>query len=90
MPNHAHVLLTMCGEWSPIEVAGSWKKYSARRIDRLLGISGAFWQEEGFDHLVRGPNSFERMRRYVWDNPASAGIGDWPWIGGDGSVPPEW
>ncbi len=90
MPNHAHVLLTLCDEWSPIEVAGSWKKFSSRRINVVLGVSGSFWQEEGFHHLVRGPNSFARVRRYIWDNPASAGVCDWPWIGGDGNLPQGW
>ena len=90
MPNHAHVLLTMCDEWSPIEVAGSWKKYSGRRINEILGRRGGFWQEEGFDHLVRGPNSFARTRQYIWNNPVRAGMAAWPWVGGDRSLPDTW
>ena len=90
MPNHVHVLLTMCGEWSPLEVQGSWKKFAGRRINAALGRRGEFWQEEGFDHLVRGPNSFERIRHYIQENPAKAGLVDWPWTSGDGSVPPDW
>lgn len=90
MPNHVHVLLTLAGERLPTEVAGSWKKFSSRRINVLAQRSGQFWQEEGFDHLVRGPHSFNRIAQYIWDNPAKANLGDWPWVGGDGSLPETW
>ena len=90
MPNHVHVLLTIFGETPPTEIAASWKQYSSRRINALFGTSGAFWQEEGFDHIVRGPNSFDRFLRYVWDNPVKAGLKDWVWTGGDGNRPELW
>ena len=90
MPNHAHVLMTMKGDILPTEMAGSWKKYSARRINEILGKRGSFWQEEGFDHLIRGPESFARIRQYIWDNPKKAKIPDWPWVGGDGRLPEAW
>ena len=90
MPNHVHVLLTVCGDRLPTEVAGSWKKFSARRINAALGTSGSVWQEEGFDHLVRGPDSFRRICGYIGDNPGKAGLGDWPWVGGDGRLPEAW
>lgn len=90
MPNHAHVLLTLHDDSLPTSVAGSWKKFSGRRINEAMGQSGAFWQEEGFDHLVRGPNSFDRICGYIWDNPGKAGLVDWPWAGGAGKLPKDW
>ena len=88
MPNHAHVLLTMYGAWLPTTIMGSWKSYSAKEINKALGRSGDFWQDEGFDHLVRGPNSFARICRYVWENPRT--LTDWPWVGGAGELPESW
>ncbi len=37
-----------------------------------LGESGHFWQEDGFDHLVRSPEQFEHYRRYIANNPVKA------------------
>ena len=88
MPNHAHAALTVCGERLPTEIMGSWKSFSAKEINKALGRRGEFWQEEGFDHLVRGPHSFDRICRYVWDNPSA--LGDWPWAGGEGQLPEAW
>ena len=88
MPNHAHVVLTLRGERLPTQIMGSWKSYSAEKINQVLGRRRDFWQEEGFDHLVRGPVSFDRVCRYVRDNPRA--IPDWPWAGGDGKRPIGW
>jgi putative transposase len=29
---------------------------------------------DAFDHLVRSPEEFERLRRYIAENPATAGL----------------
>jgi putative transposase len=62
---------------------GSIKKYTARRANRILGRSGAFWQEETFDHLIRNGEELERAAWYTLMNPVKAGLchgwEDWPW-----------
>ncbi len=88
MSNHAHVVLTIRGDWLPTKMMGSWKSFSAKRINAALSRRGEFWQEEGFDHLIRGPHSFRRICRYVWDNPAS--LPNWPWVSGSGDLPMAW
>jgi hypothetical protein len=55
-------------------VATTWLRFTARRINKALGRSGHFWQTEPFDHLVRGAEQFEYLRRYIRDNPARAGL----------------
>jgi hypothetical protein len=50
------------------------KHYTAARINRLLGRRGRFWEKDAFDHLVRSPEEFERLRRYITQNPLSAGL----------------
>jgi type I restriction enzyme R subunit len=74
MPNHVHLLVCLLGATEIEAQCQSWKKYSAGQINRLLGRSGRFWQEESFDHLVRSPEHFERLERYIAENPAKAGL----------------
>ena len=45
---------------------------SGRAVNRKLGLSGRFWQQDGFDHLVRSVEQFEAPRRYIATNPAKA------------------
>ena len=73
MPNHVHVLVT------PTVVATKWlgplKGFIAYEANRILGRSGnPFCQHESYDHLVRSDEEFGRIRRYIENNPASAGL----------------
>jgi REP element-mobilizing transposase RayT len=53
----------------------SLKGATAREANRLLGLTGtAFWQKESYDHWVRDAAEFERVRRYIENNPVKAGI----------------
>jgi REP element-mobilizing transposase RayT len=74
MPNHVHLLVCLVGATEIEAQCHSWKKYSAGQINRLLGQSGRFWQEESFDHLVRSPEQFERLEQYIAENPEKAGL----------------
>jgi REP element-mobilizing transposase RayT len=90
MPNHVHALVT------PSVYAAKWlgplKGFTAYEANRILGRSGnPFWQHEGYDHLVRSDEEFGRIRRYIENNPASAGLvsepQDFEWS--SASAPPE-
>jgi type I restriction enzyme R subunit len=72
MPNHVHLLTCLIGSTELEAQCDSWKSYTAREINRLLGRRGRFWQEESFDHLVRGPDHFDYFCRYIADNPENA------------------
>ena len=74
MPNHVHLLVGLSGDTDIEQQCYSWKKFTAMQINRKLGRSGRFWQEESFDHLVRSPESFERFREYIAHNGPSAGL----------------
>jgi type I restriction enzyme R subunit len=74
MPNHVHLLVCLSGDTDIESQCTSWKKYSAIQINRALGRKGRFWQEESFDHLVRSPEQFDRLRRYIADNPVKAAL----------------
>lgn len=34
----------------------------------------SFWQEESYDHMVRDQEEFDRIRRYIEQNPVRAGL----------------
>jgi len=72
MPNHVHLLTCLLGGTDSQKQCFSWKKFTATRINRESGRRGRFWQEESFDHLVRTPEQFDYLRRYIADNPAKA------------------
>jgi putative DNA methylase len=41
----------------------------------FLGSTGKrFWQNESHDHLVRTPAEFQRVKRYIENNPVKAGL----------------
>ena len=48
---------------------------------RLLGIRAPVWQTESFDHVVRNVEKANDYRRYILENPAKAGLRDWPHVG---------
>ncbi len=69
MPNHVHLLVCLIGEIDVLDQCYSWKRFSAGKINKTLGKSGRFWQEESFDHLVRSPEQLEAIQRYIATNP---------------------
>jgi len=81
MPNHVHVLIRLLGDRKLPGVLHSWKSYSAKRANLLLGLSGEFWQREYYDHLVRSEEEFYRIVGYILRNPEKAGLRDWRWVG---------
>ncbi len=70
MPNHVHTVVTPIPGHELSTIMHSWKSYTANKINRRLGTSGAVWQKESFDHIVRGPDQLERIGRYIRANPA--------------------
>jgi len=74
MPNHVHLLACLIGTTEIEKQCYSWKKFTATEINRILGRRGRFWQEESFDHLVRSPEEFEHIRRYIAENPKRANL----------------
>lgn len=65
MPNHVHVLVAFPDESSMLAQCDSWKHFTATQINKALSRKGRFWQQDGFDHLVRSIEQFEHFRRYI-------------------------
>ena len=71
MPNHVHVLLSTRGDNLVQDIVGSWKKFSAHEINKLLGRQGSVWERESFDHMVRNEFSYKEKFDYIISNPAA-------------------
>jgi REP element-mobilizing transposase RayT len=76
MPNHVHAIVQFRNGFDLSVVGQSWMRYSARLINRRIGESGAFWQPEPFDHIVRSAEQFHWLQNYVADNPQKAKLRD--------------
>ncbi len=72
MPNHVHLLAAFPTEEAMLTQCESWKHYTARQINDAMGRRGRFWEQDAFDHLVRSPDEFVRLRRYIAENPRCA------------------
>lgn len=83
MPNHVHVLLQPQKGHRLSEILHSWKSYSAKRINSLIGRTGVLWQSESFDRYIRDDYHLEATIQYIENNPVKAGLADaphlWPW-----------
>ena len=82
MPNHVHVLLDP--KVPLAQITRLLKGATAREANHILGRVGRpFWQDETFDHWIRNSTQFERVRRYIEQNPVKAGLVPsphvWPW-----------
>ena len=88
MPDHVHLIcLPLADENGSIsipEITRTIKSESAHRINRALGRTGRVWQDESFDHVLRGDESLRKKTLYILENPVRAGlvmrVEDYPWL----------
>jgi hypothetical protein len=50
------------------------KGTSARRVNQMLGLTGAFWAAEAYDHIVRSEVQLHFLSKYIEANPIKAGL----------------
>jgi REP element-mobilizing transposase RayT len=94
MPNHVHMLFELISNTNKnfrvgdstymiTKILASLKKYTALRANRILKRSGAFWQHESYDHVIRDSDELERTIWYILYNPVKAGLvkhpDNWKW-----------
>jgi REP element-mobilizing transposase RayT len=82
MPDHVHVVACPFGEYRLAEIIHSWKSFTAKVVNRLVGREGVLWEREYFDHLVRSAQALGQFVHYTEENPVTAGFAvtprDWP------------
>lgn len=76
MPNHVHALFVQNANWPLEKLLRSWKSFSSRKINAVLGRDGSLWQRDYFDRLVRDEKHFGNCVRYIRRNPAKARLRD--------------
>ncbi len=86
MPSHLHWVFQPIEDWvnqvvlndperTPREqIVHSVNRFTARECNKLLGVSGAFWQHEPYDHWIRDAEELERIILYIEGNPVKAGL----------------
>ncbi len=73
MPNHVHVLVWPMPNHSLSEILHSWKRFTSREANKVLGRTGdTFWQRESYDHWIRNDEEHARCCRYTILNPVKA------------------
>lgn len=59
------------------------KGSTAHEANKILNRTGAFWQHESYDHVVRDEKELNRIIWYTINNPVKAGLvknaEDWKW-----------
>ncbi len=80
MPNHVHAVLKLFPGQTLPQIMHSWKSFTAKRANNLLGLHGTFWQREYFDHLIRNDGELRRAIQYVVANPEKARLQHWRWV----------
>jgi REP-associated tyrosine transposase len=91
MPDHVHLLFTALRDaegWTFAlpEILRANKGSSARSINKLWGRNGPVWQDESFDHVLRGNESLRETVEYIRQNPVRKGLArrpedyEWLWI----------
>ena len=85
MPNHVHVLIETMPEFPVSEIVHSWKSFTAKECNKLLGRNGQFWMQEYFDRFVRSEKQYRYLVDYIANNPVKAGLvkspDEWKWYG---------
>ncbi|HEY6981054.1 REP-associated tyrosine transposase [Reyranella sp.] len=83
MPNHVHVVVEPADGQTLGAIVHSWKSFSAKQANGILGRSGPFWHRDYFDRFIRDEGHLARTIHYVEDNPVKAGLvsmpSEWPW-----------
>lgn len=79
MPNHVHIIVEVMPDNDLSKIIHSWKSYSAHKANEILGLSGAFWQKDAYNHIIRSRKEYYFQIRYIWENPEKAGLQNWQW-----------
>ena len=54
------------------------KQFTATEANKILNRTGAFWQQESYDRVVRDAKELSRIIMYVLNNPVKIGlVQDW-------------
>lgn len=79
MPNHVHIIVEAMPDNDLSKIIHLWKSYTARKANEILGLTGAFWQRDAYNHIIRSKKEYYFQIQYTWENPKKAGLRNWQW-----------
>jgi REP element-mobilizing transposase RayT len=89
MPDHVHLVVELSSGNLSLAV-NNLGKFTARRINSILGRRGTFWQHGFYEHCLRSEKSLWAHVAYILENPVRAGLAerweDWPFSGAPRNV----
>ena len=74
MPNHVHALITPLADWTLSAITHSWKSFTSKKANALLGKQGAFWAPEYYDRAIRDDAHCTNAVDYIAKNPVKANL----------------
>ena len=77
--NHVHVIVEAMPDNDLSKIIHSWKSYTAHRANEILGLTGAFWQRDAYNHIIRSRKEYHFQIQYTWENPEKARLQNWQW-----------
>jgi putative transposase len=83
MGNHVHSLFSVTdNDVDLYKILQSHKSFTAKKCNAILQRTGAFWEPESYDHIVRA-GELDKIVNYILQNPVKAGLvkkwEDWKW-----------
>jgi len=87
MPNHVHVLIATNSRESLSYIVHSWKSFTAKKANAVLGRTGSFWMPDYYDRFIRNEEHFAAVSAYIRENPVKCGlvkdVEEWEWSSGN-------
>jgi type I restriction enzyme R subunit len=74
MPNHVHVLFRPINDCALESILHSWKSFTAKAINKVLGRRGTLRQEDYWDRIIRNEEHLAGCLRHIEENPLKAGL----------------
>ena len=79
MPDHAHEIIEPKDGFDLPRILMGTKGVSARLVNAARGGTGALWQDESFDRIIRDAAELTEQLEYMVGNPVKAGLVEDPW-----------
>ena len=73
MANHVHIIISPVAGYELSDILHSWKSYTANELNKSTGRSGAVWQDESYDHVVRSSEQLAYYTNYIQKNVKQSG-----------------
>ena len=72
--NHVHVLVLPLSGFELSDITHSWKSFTAKEINKVLGATGQFWRRESYDHIVRNEKALANIEGYILAHSAHGAL----------------